>query len=269
MDFLSNMVQKFLHLAPVAAPRSDAWAPSYEHVCEARAHLARLGLPTELVLQILDHAQYWPQHQRAAECNDRRPVMAAAQHGQASHAVICMHLDPMATTTAKHMQRNGEVPKVKCVDFAIKSRDQGWTSENTHGTFNTSSWLEVSILRTTGRGHTPAAGPRVSRAPLSNPSDLHHSVASQGWALVKRPETAKQGPQDGEGDFAWYLQGNRVAAGLDEYNITWTDTGNLGNEGAGSGEGFLRELTEGDRVLVWARAKCIVESITMTVHYGL
>ena len=30
---------------------------------------------------------------------------------------------------------------------------------------------------------------------------------------------------------------------------------NEGNEGAGSGEGFLNAFRQGDRVLVWARAK--------------
>jgi hypothetical protein len=77
---------------------------------------------------------------------------------------------------------------------------------------------------------------------------------------VKRPETAEQGPQGGEGGFAWYLQGNRVAVGQHgvRYRVVWAENENEGNEGAGSGEGFLKELKDGDRVLVWARAKVCV-----------
>jgi len=83
-------------------------------------------------------------------------------------------------------------------------------------------------------------------------------MTDRGWSLVKRPESALQGPQDGEGDLAWYLQGNRVAGPKDEYQIGWTEGGSRGNQGAGRGEGFVRELKQGDRILVWARAKVSV-----------
>lgn len=234
-------------------PPLSKHTPNYDDVCQARAYLKALDLPTELVLQILDYAQYWPQHDFIA--NFGRPKIAAGQMGRSSHATLCLAKDPMDHPTVHTVRKHGETPKIKSIAFDIVSRDQAWTSENAHGTFSTSSWLEVSILRSVGEGNAPSTGPRFGNAWFNNPSDFHQSVSDQGWTLVKRGESAKQGPQDGEGDFAWYLQGNRVAVGIDEYRVVWTENGQEGNEGAGCGEGFLQELTEGDRILVWARAK--------------
>jgi hypothetical protein len=253
MASLFTTIVRLLRFTQDEPPRS-AWSkPSYDDVCQARAYLKALNLPTELVLQILDEAQYWPQHEFATSFG--RPKLAAAQIGRPSHATLCVDTDPMDNMTVNDIRRNGETPKIKLVEFEIVSRDQAWTSENTHGTFSTSSWLEVSILRMQDHNGTPATGPLLLTGWLNDPSNCHQDVSSRGWTLVKRPESAKQGPQDGEGDFAWYLQGNRVAVGLDDYRIVWTEDDREGNEGAGSGEGFLQELGEGDRILVWARAK--------------
>lgn len=165
------------------------------------------------------------------------------------------------------------MPKIRSIEFQIESHDQGWTSERTHGTFSTSSWLEVSILRTDGADISRVPTPQFLGGRFSNPSHFHDGVSNFGWYLVKRPHEAEQGPQGGEGDFAWYLQGNRVAAKKGKYQVIWAQDGNEGNEGAGTGQGFLKELRYGDRVQVWARAKwagwqCVVESVKVTVTYG-
>lgn len=68
------------------------------------------------------------------------------------------------------------------------------------------------------------------------------------------------------GTHAWYLQGNQVARAtslfegemVKRYRVIWGCKANPrweGNEGAGRGEGFVDSLREGDRILVWARAK--------------
>jgi hypothetical protein len=141
----------------------------------------------------------------------------------------------------------------------VTSRDQGWTSENTRGTFSTSSWLEVSILRDELNINSLLPTPRLVNTWINSPLDYHTNMVGRGWSLVKRPESALQGPQGGEGDYAWYLQGNRVVAGPQDYHVAWDERGlsevNEGNEGAGSGQGFLHALRPGDHVLVWARAK--------------
>ena len=41
------------------------------------------------------------------------------------------------------------------------------------------------------------------------------------------------------------------------YNVVWAQEHWVGNEGSGKGEGFLEALKEGDRILVWARAKIL------------
>jgi hypothetical protein len=239
-------------------------APSYEDVCQARIHLKALNLPIELVLQILDYAEYWPQHKIAA--NLQRPIVASARGIPKTHAALCLDAGVFDNATVHAIHRGGEIPKIKAIGFYMVSRDQGWTSmENTRGTYNTSSWLEVSIMRSMNDDYTHPPTTRDENTVFFSPFDFHNDVLGDGWALVKRPESAQQGPQGGEGDFAWYLQGHRVAVGWSEYRVRWAEHRVEGNEGAGSGAGFLQELKDGDRVLVWARAKvcccCCYDSI--------
>jgi hypothetical protein len=144
---------------------------------------------------------------------------------------------------------------VKSVEFNLVSRDQGWTSENTRDTYSTSSWHEVSILRDGDTSTNVDQILPIVNVPRSCPKIYQSIIDNRGWELVKRPENALQGPQGGEGDYAWYLQGNRVMARMEEYRVLWSEEGREGNEGAGSGEGFVRALQDGDTVLVWARAK--------------
>lgn len=69
-----------------------------------------------------------------------------------------------------------------------------------------------------------------------------------------------------EGEYSWYLQGNHVKKRLSvfegemvpRYRIVWGSKANpvwSGNEGAGSGTGFVDTLKPGDWICVWARAK--------------
>jgi hypothetical protein len=125
--------------------------------------------------------------------------------------------------------------------------DQGWTTENTEGTYQTSSWFEVSILRPSQHEEfsiiTPTIESQVKR--LCRSSKYHHSVCAaahamfpvNGLQLQPRP-SLKMEPQrlhcneminvaesreelskdlqfqsTKEGEFTWYLQGNEVARG--------------------------------------------------------
>ncbi|KAF2129776.1 hypothetical protein P153DRAFT_289769 [Dothidotthia symphoricarpi CBS 119687] len=242
--------------------------PTYQDVRTVRALLKTLQLPTELVLSILDLAQYWPTHEFKTTPNAR--ITAAARGGQSASATLCLNASIFNNPTVDDLQSRDEKPKIKSIEFDLVSRDQGWTSENTTGSYSTSSWVEVSILRNVSGDARGFSFPDNQR---SSPQDYQNTISDQGWSFVKRPETALQGPQDDEGDFAWYLQGNRVAAGRADYRVVWSVDGNQGDEGAGTGERFLDELKEGDAILVWARAKwpgwqCIVESAKITVRYG-
>lgn len=193
-------------------PSQSSWStPSYADICTTRAYLKTLNLPTEIVLQILDYAEYWPKY----EIEHRQTTAANARHGRGTAAALCLSVSLYDNPLVEGLQRNGEMPKVKSVEFEIESADQGWTSENTRGTFNTSSWLEVSILRDMDSGDARGSGHNNSN--LSSPLDYHNSLSTEG--LVQRPASAQQGPQGGEGDFAWYLQGNRVVAGFCDYRV--------------------------------------------------
>jgi hypothetical protein len=262
MSFLSSIRQMLpsVHWLLDTPEPTGPFTPNYADVCRARALLKTLKLPTELVLSILDYAQYWP----AAEFSRARsPVRANASGNRPCAATLCLEANLYAAPVVEEARLRGETAKVKRIEFDITSKDQGWTSENTRGTFSTSSWLEVSILRRhTSSSNSLLPTPRLVNTWISSPMDYHnHIVTNEApeWSLVKRPESALQGPQGGEGDYAWYLQGNRVMAGSQDYHIVWEDSGlsevNEGNEGAGSGEGFLDALRQGDRVLIWARAK--------------
>lgn len=233
----------------------EPWILDYDDVLEARALLKTLGLPTELVLNILDCAQYWPMREFSEKKNN--PVKVSATVSRSSVAGLCLNVDVFNDPIVHSLRAGGEEVKVKAIEFHIRSRDQGWTSESSQGTFNTSSWLEASILRSVDGHNTDLTSSHWLDGILDSPLSFQERVTPHGWHFVKRPEHAEQGPQGGEGDLAWYLQGNRVATQgrLGEYDVLWTRDGYRGNEGSGRGDGFLDELKKGDRLLIWARAK--------------
>ncbi|OAL46121.1 hypothetical protein IQ07DRAFT_518384 [Pyrenochaeta sp. DS3sAY3a] len=269
--FLRYLVPSFDWLR-VRPQDPGPFKPTYVDICLARAMLKTLRLPTELVLDILEHACYWPTYEFRP--NPNSTAIAIAHLGRTSGATLCLEAAVFNNRIVNPIRRRGEKPQVKRIEFEISSRDQGWTSENTEGTYATSSWLEVSILRNNTDDNTsvPISLPGTF---LSSPLEYNQRVTlGSNWSLVRRPESAEQGPQDGEGDLAWYLQGNRVAAGLQDYRVVWTLDGHEGNEGAGGGHGFLEELKDGDRIVVWGRAKyhgwqCIIEDVKVTVYYGV
>ncbi|KAF1946466.1 hypothetical protein EJ02DRAFT_394123 [Clathrospora elynae] len=252
--------------------RTGPFTPTYDDVRHARALLKALKLPTELVLEILEYAKYWPAQKFKYRPN--HPIVTSALGGNPSAATICLEANIFSNPTLDEIRQGRERPKIRSLEFDFVSHDQGWTSENTQGTYSTSSWLELSILRPVSNTNSHLPKPRLVNRWDGSPLDFHTNMSARGWSLVKRPESALQGPQEGEGDFAWYLQGNRVAVGSKKYHVKWSEQGCEGNEGAGKGEGFLQALQDGDRILVWARAKwhgwqCIVESVNVTVRYGV
>ncbi|KAJ4384449.1 hypothetical protein N0V86_000048 [Didymella sp. IMI 355093] len=227
----------------------------------------------ELALKILEHAEYWPTRRFSSE--QGRSVKVAATMFRSSAAGLCFDADIFTDPRVDLLRKDGEKVRIKAVEFHIRSRDQGWTSEPTRGTFSTSSWLEASILRGLDDYSTALPPSCWLDSVFESPRSFQQHVAPRGWQLARRPEFAEQGPQGGEGDLAWYLQGNRVATQgrVEEYSVTWTRCAHEGNEGSGTGDGFLDELREGDRLLVWARAKwpgwqCVVEHVDVVVHYG-
>ena len=238
---------------PEAEP--EPWSLDYDDVLQVRALLKALGLPMELALEILDRAEYWPTRQFSM--GEGSTVKVAATMFRSSVAGLCLDIDVFNHPSVHSLREGGEKVKVKAIDFHIRSRDQGWTSEPTQGTFSTSSWLETSILRGVDDYNTKLPPSCWLDSVFESPQSFQQHITPHGWQLVRRPEYAEQGPQGDEGDLAWYLQGNRVATQgrTGDYDVLWTHDDHEGNEGSGGGDGFLDELKEGDRLLVWARAK--------------
>ncbi|KAF2007963.1 hypothetical protein P154DRAFT_528609 [Amniculicola lignicola CBS 123094] len=253
-----------------AAKSRHYYAPSYTAIVVVRALLESMRLPTELVLDILDRACYWPEQN--FESTERISAEGNwASHGQSSSAKVCLYADILSEDFVRSCGE--EKPKVKEVEFEIKAHDQGWTSENTRGTYETTSWLETSILR-----RDPASGNHaaIHKDALTNnfgsPKHLQNNIHDLGWTLVVRPGEDRY-PQNGEGNFAWYLQGNKVSAPARLVRVVWGEQRHEGNAGTGDQQHFLENLQEGDNILVWARAKypgwqCQVDSIKMTIRYG-
>ncbi|KAF2704124.1 hypothetical protein K504DRAFT_462716 [Pleomassaria siparia CBS 279.74] len=237
-----------------AAASKAPWTPSYADVRVARAILKTLKLPTELTLDILDRARYWP----------TREFGGYAASAQAGARIIGL-VNVMSPGIGRELGANkDEVPKIKEIEFNIKSRDQGWTSQGTEGTYNTSSWLEVFILRPRAldEGTHDLAPDLVGRNRLyPNIKDFQDTAYKYGWHLISRPPSPEQDPQSEE-EFAWHLQANKVASrDTRPYNIVWAEDGHTGNEGSGNGEGFVKILQEGDQVVVLGRAKVCREVI--------
>lgn len=119
--------------------------------------------------------------------------------------------------------------------------DQGWTTEETKGTFATSSWFEVSILRPqllkgqlhrrgtvaslvsadrdSSSGHRnvesallamfPEGSQRLVPRPTSD-TEYQRQHCSEMVRITQGPKSAVLGVTN-EGQHAWYLQGNEVA----------------------------------------------------------
>jgi hypothetical protein len=134
----------------------------------------------------------------------------------------------------------------KHITHQQRNTDQGWTTEGTRGTFQTSSWFEVSILRpnkkTPDRNihhvfYDPYMGASGTLRTYPSVSTAIHTMFPTGAVqLLRRPsktpepqrmhcremievsadeETSTRHSEKSkttkEGEYTWYLQGNEVA----------------------------------------------------------
>ncbi|KAF2184669.1 hypothetical protein K469DRAFT_633387 [Zopfia rhizophila CBS 207.26] len=253
--------------------------PSSVDVQTVRSILASRGLPAELVLEILDYARYWVPYTNeytvGCKMADEEWSLDFSQARLYNWARL-PPVDPIAC----------EYRHLREIEFVIVSHDQGWTTENTAGTYNTSSWFETSIIRRNDPEHiicSVTTFPSINDK-FRNLEEVQAYLVPFGWTLVSRPSVDVE-PQRrhcpemmkvesgshpfsevDEGKYAWYLQGNQVARGYSvfhgelvrRYRVVWGCSSNLnfeGNEGAGRGEGFVDSLEEGDILAIFARAK--------------
>lgn len=269
------------------------FTPTLQDIDSTLAIFASFRLPNELALCILDLAHYWIE----VELSSKEHVVLADGAWSLDYSAVYPYLYVPAYPWPyeRHL-------KVREITFTLVSHDQGWTTEDTQGTYQTSSWFEVSIIRpkriSSARRHSVQPGLRRLREMnvrgetvdgVYAASDIIHSKGTV--ELVRRPSSIvepqrthctemlnvkSQGLQEGE--HAWYLQGNEVAREksvfegemVKRYNITWASEHSLvhsTNQGAGNGDGFIENLQRDDFICVWARAKVRLTTIPLTTSF--
>lgn len=266
--------QPIMEAITQGAPGQREFYPNQSDIRATRTILASLGLPTELILYTLDLARYWTRN--IIEVSDHHVLMDEDWNLEYTAAYPYL-LFPVSFSA----EPDGEQPKLRELEFLIVSHDQAWTTEDTKGTYKTSSWFEVSQCRTDNPWSIP------ERSQYCNVEEARHIWGEWGATLLPRPSqemepqrchcpemmkvswgdnNVEPKPDLDEGTHAWYLQGNEVARGIGvfegemvkRYHVVWGCAANPrweGNKGAGRGEGFVDGLHDGDFILVWARAK--------------
>jgi hypothetical protein len=256
------------------------FTPTLKDIESVVAILAAFKLPSELALLVLDYAHYW----RAIRKESISPLVLVDEDWSLDYSAAYPYFCVPVPVDA---DRQNVPLKIREIAFTIVSHDQGWTTESTKGTYETSSWFEVSILRSN------EARPRL-REPflrrLNARRETAESItaasrimfADDSFGLLRRPSSVME-PQrlhctemmevksEGveEGEYAWYLQGNEVGREksvfqgemIKRYNVTWGCKANpiqVASEGAGGGEDFVDLLQKDDLICVWARAKVSV-----------
>lgn len=222
-----------------------AHVPSYADICVVRAMLQTLRLPAELVLEILDFAQYEP----VIEFPGDHGVKGSSSHGPR----CCLRAEVLGTEVTRCLAGPHATPKVKEIRFDLTSRDQGWASDSTlRGTYNGPSWSEISIFRPSP-GARPLTGDDLSGFGRdSTLQTVQNYLNGRGFGRLVEKQATEHGEDPG---VAWHLQSNKVLERQQcDYQVVWSQGSSEVNEGAGNAEGFFETLQQGDEILVWARA---------------
>lgn len=111
------------------------WSPSYADVRATRIMLEDFKIPTELVLDILDRARYWPS----------RNLIGRNTKAE-SNAKVCLYGSVWSDDIVQGLGGEEENLKLREIEFDILSRDQGWTSEGTEGTVHLFSAMHTNAV---------------------------------------------------------------------------------------------------------------------------
>ncbi|KAI0748515.1 hypothetical protein C8Q80DRAFT_743955 [Daedaleopsis nitida] len=241
-----------------------------------RALLAELGLPAELVLDIMDLAEYYPAV-RAERTDIVR--MFSDHYKPRDHCSALLYL----VSPPLPAGRNGEGWRMKSVTWTVEGHNQGWVGHYPGSFTGANSWYEACIFRpshVSGR-----KGPDVDvdgteldylvthSAWYRTSSDIQAKLGEVGWTLVPNCN-ANVGSSGDAPELVWRVQSNRGAEReFQRHVVEWgpetsatarrrpaaadapgsvEDSEEYGM-GDGDGAGFVDALRPGDRVGLWTR----------------
>jgi hypothetical protein len=134
---IAQTVNSISGAMPGAFDEDDTYYPRHSDDAVAVLNILRQRLPSELVLEVLEHAQYWIRSEvyrtdklgfTENDCRDRTPYL-----------------------TSEAIQ--GDRFPVREIKIDIWSHDQGWSSyREDYGTYRNSwTWFDLGIARAPGR----------------------------------------------------------------------------------------------------------------------
>ena len=187
--------------------------------CLSTATRTRPALPTELILQILEHPTRWPH----LDCRSLPPYVDPSQPiihvRNRPTGIPLLYTRPFSAREANRMRQ---------VVLAFRSSDQGWSSEPESG--GSFSWFEVGlaqVLRTDDEEHGQG---QLTRWITRSYEWVGDSVEQHGKTLETQPR--------------YKIQSNRFAEREPkDYTIELTNEHEL-----------VQRMQDGDRIVLWACA---------------
>ncbi|TGZ83836.1 hypothetical protein EX30DRAFT_393387 [Ascodesmis nigricans] len=225
----------------------------------------RQPLPAELVLAIIDFADYYPMITATLQ----RKADVSAMEGRGDRCVA-----RRAAVVSEPVPKG--IRKIKKVEFWMRSGDQGWSGEDRRfqGTYRASyTWFEAAILRPKPSTNVCNLATRIQKHGATDVTDPKQPFFPEpGYNLVPPPH--RDNSNDDVTHNVWNLQLNRCSTGDPKSHIVRWYEGSQPQEpeegesaeekkedkwdydvsGAGRGVGFVEALMPGDRVVVLARA---------------
>ncbi|KAL9138420.1 MAG: hypothetical protein Q9175_000351 [Cornicularia normoerica] len=186
--------------------------------CLSIATPTRPALPTELILQILDHPTRWVylysiRHPPSVHPN--RPIVMIANRPTGI---------PLLFTRPFSARDSG---RLRQIVFTFRSRDQGWSSNPDNGSW---SWFEASLARLPSTDEDGQGG-------FNGTAQWTGSYEWTGEWMKLHEKRLENGPR-------YRIQTNKHASTEpEEYTIELTDEHEL-----------VQRVNEGDRVVLWACA---------------
>ncbi|KAI1783985.1 hypothetical protein LXA43DRAFT_902471 [Ganoderma leucocontextum] len=238
-------------------------------VCEVRSILSSFNIPTELVLHIMDIAEYHPTLR--AERSDNVMIEAGWQHDTdlCWAAKLYIVSEPLPRAPEDLFWR------VKKVSWELEGRDQGWADERKGEYEGACSWYDACIfrpIRTEGLENAASLADvdriyRTFRDPKRGMLEVQELLGSAGWSMVTNGD-----------ENVWRLQNNRIAQSQVERHVfEWSGDhhgidSDVRNHGSYDVEGFVEALQPGDRIGIWMRAKqrgweCHTEKASIEIMY--